>query len=282
MPGDGDGLASLYAFPGAVLLDSPKELLHSDFIVNAQHKVMRRMARTAAHRRTPRLWNCCLLLAVCCAFLLSACSSSTPLDRLKSQLASAPEYAIILSDMREEGTFFSSYFHQYQVVQGENSWTTDWLQVPESVYRANENFLGMTLASKTPDGENNVPHPPGYDYVGNPRYGSWQTNSSGMSFWAFYGQYALMRDLLGIGRGSIFRNDYDSYQRSRSERRPYYGRTGREYGTRGTVTQQQKPSFFARRRARDAAQRQRFQQKFNNRFGRSSVPVRSRGFGFGK
>ena len=264
------------------MLDSPKELLHSDFIVDEQPKVMRRSARTAAHRRSPWLWSCGLLFTACCALLLSACSSATPLERLKSQLASAPEYAIILSDMREEGTFFSSYFHQYQVVQGENSWTTDWLQVPESVYRANENFLGMTLASKTPDGENNVPHPPGYDYVGNPRYGSWQTNSSGMSFWAFYGQYALMRDLLGIGRGSIFRNDYDAYQRSRSQQRPYYGRTGKEYGTRGTVTQQQKPSFFARRRARDAAQRQRFQQKFNNRFGRSSVPVRSRGFGFGK
>ena len=264
------------------MLDSLKKLLHSDFIVDEQSNMIGRAARTAPHQRSPWRWSCSLLLVACCALLLSACSSGTPLDRLKSQLASAPEYAIILDDMREEGTFFSSYFHQYQVVQGENSWTTDWQQVPESVYRANENFLGMTLASKTPDGENNVPHPPGYDYVGNPRYGSWQTNSSGMSFWAFYGQYALMRDLLGMGRGSIFRNDYDDYQRSRSQRRPYYGRTGKEYGTRGTVTQQQKPSFFARRRARDVAQRQRFQQKFNNRLGRSSVPVRSRGFGFGK
>ena len=264
------------------MLDSLRKLLQSYFIVDEQSKVMRRTARIAPHRRSLSLWSGCLLLVACCALLLSACSSGRPLDRLKSQLASAPEYAIILEDMREEGTFFSSYSHQYQVVQGENSWTTDWLQVPESVYRANENFLGMTLASKTPGGENNVPHPPGYDYVGNSRYGSWQTNSSGMSFWAFYGQYALMRDLLGVGRGSIFRNDYNSYQRSRSQQRPYYGRTGKEYGTRGTVTQQKKPSFFARRRARDVAQRQRFQQKFNNRLGRSSVPVRSRGFGFGK
>ena len=244
---------------------------------------MLRATRIAFQRRRASLWSGCLIFAACSAFLLSGCSSSsTPLDQLKSQLASAPEYAIILNDMREEGTFFSSYFHQYQVVQGANSWTTNWLQVAESFYRANENFLGMTLASKTPNSQNNVPHPPGYDYVGNPRYGAWQTNSSGMSFWAFYGQYALMRDLFGLGRGAIFRNDYDSYQRSRSQQRPYYGRTGKEYGTRGTVTQQQKPSFFARRRARDTARQQRFRQKFNNRLGRSSVPVRSRGFGFGK
>ena len=228
-------------------------------------------------------WLAGFMLACCLTLLFSACSSSsTPLDQLKSQLADAPEYSIQLDDMREEGTFFSSYFHKYQVIQGEHSWTTDWLQVPESFYRANENFLGMTLASKTPDGENNVPHPPGYGYVGNPRYGEWRTNSSGQSFWAFYGQYALMRDLFGLGRRSIFRNDYDSYQRSRSQRQPYYGRTGKEYGTRGTVTQQKKPSFFQRRRAREVAQRQRFQQKFNNRLGRSSVPTRSRGVGFGK
>ncbi len=264
------------------MLDSLKELLHSILVMNELRTVMRRNTGTAPYRQGSWPWNAGLILAACCALLLSACSSASPLDRLKSQLASVPEYAIILDDMREEGTFFSSYFHQYQVVQGENSWTTDWLQVPESFYRDNENFLGMTLASKTPDGENTVPHPPGYDYVGNSRYGSWQTNSSGMSFWAFYGQYALMRDLLGLGRGSIFRNDYDSYQRSRSQQRPYYGRTGKEYGTRGTVTQQKKPSFFARRRSRDVARQQRFQQKFNNRFGRSSVPVRSRGFGFGK
>ena len=28
--------------------------------------------------------------------------------------------------------------------------------------------------------------------VGNPRYGEWRQNSSGQSFWAFYGQYALI------------------------------------------------------------------------------------------
>ena len=223
------------------------------------------------------------VLGGCFAIVLAGCSSSsTPLDQLKAQLASAPEYSIQLDDMREEGTFFSSYFHQYQVIQKDNSWTTDWLQVPESIYRANQNFLGMTLASKTPDGENNTPHPPGYDYVGNRRYGEWRTNSSGQSFWAFYGQYALMRSLFGLGRGSVFRNDYDSYQRSRSQQRPYYGRSGKEYGTRGTVTQQKKPSFFQRRRTREVAQRRRFQQKFNNRLGRSSVPTRSRSFGFGK
>ena len=46
---------------------------------------------------------------------------------------------------------------------------------------------------------------PGSQLVGNPNYGHWQTNSSGSSFWVWYGQFALMRDLLGgprIGYGA--------------------------------------------------------------------------------
>lgn len=224
-----------------------------------------------------------LLASIGVAALVWGCgSSATPLERLKTQLAAGPDYSIMLADMREEGSFFQSYYHKYQVVQGENSWTTDWEQVPEDMYRANANFLGMTLASRTAGDQNDVPHPPGYQYVGNPQYGEWRTNSSGTSFWAFYGQYALMRDMFGLGYGSIYRNDYDGYRRSRAERRPYYGPTGAEYGTRGSVTQRRRPSFFARRRAREVASRQRFQQKFSNRFGRSSSPLRGRGFGFGK
>ena len=38
---------------------------------------------------------------------------------------------------------------------------------------------------------------PGSQLVGNPNYGQWRTESSGTSFWVWYGQFALMRDLLG-------------------------------------------------------------------------------------
>lgn len=44
----------------------------------------------------------------------------------------------------------------------------------------------------------------GSQLVGNPHYGRWQTGSGG-SFWVWYGQFALMRDLIGgprIGYGS--------------------------------------------------------------------------------
>lgn len=46
---------------------------------------------------------------------------------------------------------------------------------------------------------------PGSQLVGNPHYGQWRTDSGGNSFWAWYGQFALIRDLLGgprVGYGT--------------------------------------------------------------------------------
>ncbi len=58
-------------------------------------------------------------------------------------------------------------------------------------------------------------HGPGSQLVGNPHYGSWQTNSSGSSFWVWYGQYALISSLLGgprVGYGDWSgRRDYSYY-----------------------------------------------------------------------
>ncbi|TYK67424.1 hypothetical protein CWS31_002545 [Colwellia echini] len=60
----------------------------------------------------------------------------------------------------------------------------------------------------------------GEQLIGNPNYGSWQTGSNGMSFWAWYGMYSMMGDL--FGRRTYY-NDWGS-------RRNYsyyndYGRT---------------------------------------------------------
>ena len=63
--------------------------------------------------------------------------------------------------------------------------------------------------------------PVGSELVGNPTYGSWQTDSSGSSFWAFYGQYALLSRLFDR---PVY---YDHWSRSR--RPSYYHDYGRDY-----------------------------------------------------
>jgi len=231
--------------------------------------------------RSPALLAVLLLPAWGCG------GARDPVVEMQRSLASAPDYMIVLEDMREEGSFFTKYYHQYRVTQGERQAVTGWVEVPEETFRKYEAFLGMALVAKSEDGVNDKPHPAGYHYVGNPRYGSWE-NRGGGSFWVFYGQYAMMRDLLGGGRGMIGRNDYGDYRTTRERGRPYYGPVSadgrtRKYGTNGSVTKTQKPSFFARRKQALARRKSSFAQKVRSRTGRSrsGFGSRSRG-GFGK
>ncbi len=59
----------------------------------------------------------------------------------------------------------------------------------------------------------------GEQLIGNPSYGHWQTSSSGMSFWAWYGMYSMMGDMFGR------RTYYNDWGRSRNY--SYYNDYGR-------------------------------------------------------
>jgi len=212
-----------------------------------------------------------------------------PVDRLKTQLKDVPTYTIILDDMKEDGNIFTHYFHKYKIVQLDNSWTTDWEEVPESIYKQNANFLGMTLASKKDGSSSNQVGPPGYEFVGDKNYGQWKTDSSGSSFWEFYGKYRMFTDVLGFFSGPIYRHDYNDYHGYRSRRRPYFG-SRNQYGTHGTYTKKHNPSFFQRRMKRESRKSSSFGNKVSSRFGtRSSSKIgrtrtgfRSRSMGRGK
>ena len=62
----------------------------------------------------------------------------------------------------------------------------------------------------------------GEQLIGNPNYGSWSTGSNGMSFWQWYGMYAMMDNLLDSRR----RVYYNQWGRSRNYSYYHdYGRT---------------------------------------------------------
>ena len=226
-------------------------------------------------------------------FFLFSCQSGTPVSKLQEQLEPYPEYSIILEDMKEEGNFFTDYYHRYKLVYGEtvegsDSLTyrdelTDWYRVNKKEYQDSYNYLGMSLVSKTRDaGINNTPAPPGYQYVGNEKYGRWCTDSQGNSFWEFYGKFAFFSYLFGGLSRPVYANDFDDYRRYRGNRQPYFGRN-KQFGTQGSYTKQTKKSFFERTKAREAARRSRFSDKFSKRFQRSkSSSMRRRSGGFGK
>ena len=234
------------------------------------------------------------VLGLVLLLLLSACGGRPDLDTLRKQYDQYPEYSIILQDMRVDGTFFQDYFHRYKVVYREDGGdsenpvfreeVTDWLKVSQEEYEKYDAFLGMTVLAKTEDGTtSDTPAPPGYRYVGDERYGRWRSDSSGNSFWEFYGKFALMQSLFNMGLGGpVYRGDFDDYRRYRGSGRPFFG--GRnQYGTGGEVTKRTNPNFFERRQATEARRRASFQDKVKSRARRSNMSgTRSRSGGFGK
>ena len=159
---------------------------------------------------------------------------------------------------------------------------TDWLAVAETEYVRYENFVGMVVASKSLNGQrtgSQQAYPAGYQYVGNPSYGFW----GGGGFWQFYGQYALMRDLMG--GWNVGRSDWEGHRRNREQGRPYYGPKGSNgqstFGTRGAQMKKTRPGFYNRQVQR----RQAFSNKVSSRMGQtrsSSGWGRSSSRSFGK
>jgi len=144
----------------------------------------------------------------------------------------------ILIDMKEENGRFQ---HSYKVIENGVARETGWEEVTRSVYQQHKDHLGMAIYSK-PEGvlaseAETVAAPPGYNYVGNTRYGYWEQRN-GQSFWVFYGKYSLMRNLLWGGPGRyrpVYRTSYRSYRSTIGTGKPFYG-AKKEYGTKGTVT----------------------------------------------
>jgi hypothetical protein len=234
-----------------------------------------------------------IILGLLLAVLISACAPSAPIERLSRELNEFPEYSIILEDMKEEGNFLKEYFHRYKIAYGKptdnskelefQSTTTDWYQLSKNEYEKYYDFLGMVLVSKTADGKvSGDKYPPGYQYVGDPRYGNWRQDSGGNSFWEFYGKYALLSHMFGMFGRPVYRTDWNGYRDFRGRGTPYYG-SKREYGTNGTFTKRTNKSFFERRQRMESAKKARFGQRIKQRARRSKMSgFRRRSGGFGK
>jgi uncharacterized membrane protein YgcG len=207
-----------------------------------------------------RLLTYLLLFAGIYWVLSGGCSSGyekTPVDKLITQLQDKHEaFSIILHNMKTEGTFFTKYFHQYKVITGTgkdiDERITDWQEVEEAYFQRHESNLGLTLASKTEDGElNRTVAPPGYyNYVGNSKYGQF-VERDGTSFWEFYGQYAFLSSMLNLASDPPIEDDYFKWKRKYRGRKPYYGpKSGSsyKYGTYSKTTRRQRPDFYERRR----------------------------------
>ncbi|HUK19427.1 MAG TPA: hypothetical protein VLW65_23560 [Bryobacteraceae bacterium] len=143
---------------------------------------------------------------------------------------------------------------------GETTSDEQWVDVSQDKYKAMQPDLGMAVEHK-PAGKydfeaERVPQPAGFAYMAPPsqgsnQYGYWE-HRDGQSFWVFYGQYALLRDLLfNHSYRPLPPYEWEGYRDSYRSGRTYYGRDEAagvpKYGTQGTATQDRySGSTFAR------------------------------------
>jgi hypothetical protein len=124
-----------------------------------------------------------------------------------------------------------------------------WVDVSSGTYDAMRNDLGMAVehkpAGKFDSEAERVAQPAGFAYMApvgqaSNQYGYWD-HRDGRDFWVFYGQYALMRDLLfNHSYRPIERYEWEGYRESWRSGRSYYGRDEAagtpRYGSQGTIT----------------------------------------------
>jgi hypothetical protein len=226
--------------------------------------------------------------------VLSGCEGGvTPVDAMRRGLDRHPEYSVILNDMTSKGLFFHDYFHRYRIIFPENGkkpgeggkdnftqQMTDWVKVNEDVYKKYKDSLGMVILAKKADGTiDTVPQPPLFQFVGDPRFGKWETDDKGNQGWAWLATGMILSSLIDeVGdsyekRRHVDYRHYQDYRNSRSQGTPYYGSKNPQgkpqYGTQGTVTQKTNTGFFERQQARMADQKESFAKKVESRMGRS-------------
>jgi len=208
----------------------------------------------------------------------------SPLDNIITTYIDAQNYSVILADMdyKEDS---DKYFHKYKIIVEKKAnntetteddfdiKTTDWQEVSAITFEDYQEDLGMTVLSKKNGVLEKNSTPAGYDnYVGNKKYGSWQTHSNGSSFWAFYGQYRFLSSLFYGPSYRYYRNDYDYYRTNHSGRSSYYGRNKNTYGTSSSKntssTWNSKPKSF--------------KDKVRSNVKRSSSSLKSKGYSSSK
>lgn len=156
----------------------------------------------------------------------------------------------LLVDMRSRGGRWEQQLRTVRTRDGKTTSDDNWVEVSKAQYQAMERNLGMAVEHKGPgryDAESErVAQPAGFAYMAPPghsnQYGYWQ-RSGGQSFWVFYGQYALLRDLLfNRDYRPLDSREYQDYRDYRQRNQTYYGRDtdsgGQKYGTAGSSTQE--------------------------------------------
>ncbi|MCD4817074.1 MAG: hypothetical protein K8S23_00105 [Candidatus Cloacimonetes bacterium] len=132
-----------------------------------------------------------------------------------------------------------NYYHRYAITEDGDRSLTGWREVKEDYYEKYEDDLGMDIVAK-PYGyyEEEVIEqstPEGMALVGNKDCGRWRNDHRGNRYWEWYGRYHFYSRIFGGHR--YYYNDWNRWNTSYRGVKPYYGKSGDQYGTTGQFVQ---------------------------------------------
>jgi hypothetical protein len=184
---------------------------------------------------------------------------SRELQELTGQLYNSWDKILVDLEIRRSGErrFYDEKIrtvraHLVDVAAKKSETTTEeqWVDVSPAQYAAVESDLGMAVehkaAGKYDSEAERVAQPAGFAYMAPPaqgsnQYGYWE-HRNGSSFWIWFPQYLLLRDLLwNHSYPPLSTREYEEYRTARTSGHTYYGRDESEgapkYGSQGTFTQ---------------------------------------------
>lgn len=132
------------------------------------------------------------------------------------------------------------FYHRYAYVRDGVRTDGEWEQVGPEEFQKHENHLGMALLEKPSgmfeDEVTTTPSPAGMSLVGDSKAGRWEARG-GTHVWIWGSPFNTYGGFYGPGWGGYTRDEWDDWNRSRREGKPYTG-SGSEpkYGTAGSVT----------------------------------------------
>lgn len=146
--------------------------------------------------------------------------------------------SVILTDSFKTGFIIHTYFQRYKIVHVFKPAEEIYVRTSEKFWTEHLDYMGMSIlrrGEKTSD-PTTTPLPPGFLFIGDPAYGSWEYHDSGQKVWQFHNAYKGFPELLGWGDFLATEDFYQSGLLYLKNDRPYFGPND-EFGTHGKITQ---------------------------------------------
>lgn len=163
--------------------------------------------------------------------------------------------SIILTDMDEVGLIMKTYLMKYLLISGYQDPISVTIKTNKQFWEESKNYIGMSIfrRNEKTNEASTVPMPPGFHFVGDSSYGSWNLNkNTKQKEWIFYRSSSKIIEHFHYGE---FIPSHEMIKQARTALKdevPYFG-LDNEFGLNGSITRAQLPAkvFTQKRKSID-------------------------------